>query len=74
MGDVVNLNAKSLTPEQVLEAALEEKTLTHAYIVLVHEDGAFDVRSSGDLSKMATAALFLSDYALAHARGEIESV
>ena len=72
MGDVVNLNSKALTPRQVLENALKETDLTHAYIVLVHADGTFDLRASGDLSQMPGASLYMQDYAVAFVRGEIE--
>lgn len=73
MGDVVNLNAKAITPKQVLEKCLEHEDVTHAYVVLVHESGHFTVHASGDLSRLPGAALQMQYYATRVVRKEVES-
>lgn len=69
---MINLNARALTPNQVLSACLEVPEVTDAYVILVKEDGSFDLRGSGDLSKLPGAALYIQHYATEYARGRIE--
>ena len=72
MSDVVALRNKDITPEMVLQNAMDEKP-KHVYLVTFAEDGTASVWASGDLSRMSDAALLLTMRATQNAIGEVDN-
>lgn len=74
MGTVTPLNAKSLTPEMVIDIIKENLDgVKDVYIVTNNIEGGFSLYASGDLEKLAEAALYLNHYATLKARDEIDT-
>lgn len=71
MADIRALRAKDITPEMVLQNAMDEKP-KHVYLVTFAEDGIPSVWASGDLSRMSDAALLLTMRATQNAMGEVD--
>ena len=67
------INAKSVTPQIVLESLHERlPRIKEVYIVAVMNDGDPEFYASGDLHGMGMAAIALQDLSLKYFRGEIE--
>lgn len=69
---ITALRPKDITPEMVLQNAIEDKP-KHVYLVTFAENGDASVWASGDLSRMSDAALILTMRATQHAMGEVDS-
>lgn len=66
------INTDCITPDLVLEALAAGPKLKAVYVVAFEEDGQPSVYASGNLGSLCHAAILITDYATAHARGEIE--
>lgn len=71
MAEIRALRAKDITPDMVLQNAMDEKP-KHVYLVTFDEHGTASVWASGDLSRMSDAALLLTMRATQNAMGEVD--
>ena len=68
---MVHLNEDSVTPDDVLADVMEHNDLAHIYVVAVTDDGIFLSWASGDMSRMAEAALLLTKRSTALVCGKV---